>query len=78
MSSSSAARNSTRRRLGTTERTRYVKVTTLEEAQAPTMRNRIEQAGRVRSWQWVWGPRPAIVASHVRITPGSASRSRRS
>ena len=37
--------------LGTTDRTRYVKVTTLEEAQAPLMREWIEQAGRVRGWQ---------------------------
>ena len=37
--------------LGTTDRTRYVKVTTLEEAQAPMMRKWIEQAGRVRGWQ---------------------------
>ena len=36
---------------GTTERTRYVKVTTLEEARAPAMRTWIEQAGRVRGWQ---------------------------
>ena len=37
--------------LGATERTRYVKVKTLEEAQAPMMRKWIEQAGRVRGWQ---------------------------
>ena len=37
--------------LGTTERTRYVKMGTLEEAQAPMMRKWIEQAGRVRGWQ---------------------------
>jgi hypothetical protein len=37
--------------LGTTGRTRYVKVKTLEEAQAPMMRTWIEQAGRVRGWQ---------------------------
>ncbi len=36
--------------LGTTDRTRYAKVTTLEEAQAPTMAEWIEQAGRVRGW----------------------------
>jgi hypothetical protein len=37
--------------LGTTDRSRYVKVTSLEEAQAPMMRKWIEQAGRVRGWQ---------------------------
>jgi hypothetical protein len=37
--------------LGTTERTRYVKVKTSEEAKAPMMRTWIEQAGRVRGWQ---------------------------
>jgi hypothetical protein len=37
--------------LGTTDRTRYVKVRTLEEAQAQTMRKWIEQAGHVRGWQ---------------------------
>jgi hypothetical protein len=37
--------------LGTTDRSRYVKVTALEEAQAPMMRTWIEQAGRVRGWQ---------------------------
>jgi hypothetical protein len=37
--------------LGTTGRTRYVKVTTLEEAEAPMMCKWIEQAGRVRGWQ---------------------------
>ena len=36
--------------LGTTGRTRYVKVRTLEEARAPEMRTWIEQAGRVRGW----------------------------
>jgi hypothetical protein len=36
--------------LGTTERTRYVKVNTLEEAHAPMMGKWIEQAGRVRGW----------------------------
>jgi hypothetical protein len=34
-----------------TNRTRYVKVTTLEEAQGPQMRNWIEQAGRVPGWK---------------------------
>jgi hypothetical protein len=37
--------------LGTIDRSRYVKVTTLDEAQAPMMRTWIEQAGRVRGWQ---------------------------
>ena len=37
--------------LGTTDRTRYVKVKTTDEAQEPQMRKWIEQAGRVRGWQ---------------------------
>jgi hypothetical protein len=37
--------------LGTTGRTRYVKVRTLEEAQAPEMRNWIEQAAQVPGWK---------------------------
>jgi hypothetical protein len=37
--------------LGTTERTRYVKVKTLEEAQGPEMHKWIEQAGRVSGWE---------------------------
>jgi hypothetical protein len=37
--------------LGTTERTRYVKVKTVEETQGPEMRNWIEQAGRVPGWK---------------------------
>jgi hypothetical protein len=37
--------------LGTTERTRYVKVKTLEEAQGPEMHNWIEQAARVSGWK---------------------------
>lgn len=36
--------------LGTTDRSRYVKVKTLEEAQGPKMRTWIEQAGRVPGW----------------------------
>jgi hypothetical protein len=36
--------------LGDTGRTRYVKVKTLEEAEAPEMRGWIEQAGRVPGW----------------------------
>jgi hypothetical protein len=32
-------------------RSRYVKLKTLEDAQAPTMRKWIEEAGRVRGWQ---------------------------
>lgn len=37
--------------LGTTDRTRYVKLTTLGDAQQPTLRQWIEQAGRVPGWQ---------------------------
>jgi hypothetical protein len=37
--------------LGTTERTRYVKVKTLEEAEGPEIHRWIEQAGRVPGWQ---------------------------
>ena len=37
--------------LGTTGRTRYVKVRTLEEAQGPEMHEWIEQAGRVPGWK---------------------------
>jgi hypothetical protein len=37
--------------LGTTARTRYVKVTTLEETQGPAMHKWIEQAGRVPGWK---------------------------
>src|SRR5829696_10085034 len=37
--------------LGTTGRTRYVKVTTLEEAQGPEMHKWIEQARRVQGWK---------------------------
>jgi hypothetical protein len=37
--------------LGTTERTRYVKLKTLEEAQGPEMPKWIEQAGRVPGWK---------------------------
>jgi hypothetical protein len=36
--------------LGTTDRTRYVKVKTLEEARGPAMREWVEQAGRVAGW----------------------------
>ena len=36
---------------GTTGRTRYVKVTTLEDAQAPEMHKWIQQAGRVPGWK---------------------------
>jgi hypothetical protein len=36
--------------LGTTDRTRYAKVKTLEEAQGPEMQRWIEQAGRVPGW----------------------------
>ena len=37
--------------LGTTGRTRYVKVKTLEEAQRPELQAWIEQAGRIAGWQ---------------------------
>ena len=36
--------------LGTTDRTRYIKVTTLEEAQRPELGTWVEQAGRTRGW----------------------------
>jgi hypothetical protein len=37
--------------LGTTDRTRYIKVTSLEEVQAPELREWIEQAGRTPGWK---------------------------
>ena len=37
--------------LGDTDRSRYVKLATLEEAQEPEMRKWIEQAGRVPGWK---------------------------
>ncbi len=37
--------------LGTTDRSRYIKLKTLEEAQAPAMHNWIEQAGRIPGWK---------------------------
>jgi len=37
--------------LGSTGRDRYVKVTTMEEAQAPEIHKWIEQAGRVPGWR---------------------------
>jgi hypothetical protein len=37
--------------LGTTDRTRYLKVKTLEEAQGPDMHAWIEQAARVPGWK---------------------------
>jgi hypothetical protein len=37
--------------LGETDRTRYVKVKTLDEVEQPLMRSWIEQAGRVPGWQ---------------------------
>jgi hypothetical protein len=37
--------------LGDTDRSRYVKVRTLEEAQGPEMQSWIEQAGRVAGWK---------------------------
>ena len=36
--------------LGTTDRSRYVKLTTLEDAQGPDIREWIDQAGRVPGW----------------------------
>jgi hypothetical protein len=36
--------------LGTTDRSRYIKVTTLEEALGPEMRSWVEQAQGVRGW----------------------------
>src|SRR6476619_755988 len=37
--------------LGATDRSRYVKLTTLDEAQGPEMQKWIEQAGRVPGWK---------------------------
>ena len=37
--------------LGTTDRTRYIKVTSLEEAQRPELQGWIEQAGRTPGWK---------------------------
>jgi hypothetical protein len=37
--------------LGTTDRTRYVKVTSLDEAQRPELHEWIEQAGRTPGWE---------------------------
>jgi hypothetical protein len=37
--------------LGSTDRSRYVKVTTLEDAQRPEMRAWIKQAGHVPGWK---------------------------
>jgi hypothetical protein len=37
--------------LGTTDRTRYIKVTSLEEAQRPELLRWIEQAGRTPGWK---------------------------
>ena len=36
---------------GDTDRSRYVKVATLVEAQGPEMRKWIKQAGRVQGWR---------------------------
>jgi hypothetical protein len=36
--------------LGTTDRTRYIKVTTLEEAQRPELHKWIEEASRTPGW----------------------------
>jgi hypothetical protein len=37
--------------LGTTDRTRYIKVATFEETQRPELHNWIEQAGRTLGWK---------------------------
>ncbi len=37
--------------LGSTDRTRYAKVTSLEEAQRPELKKWIEQAGRTPGWK---------------------------
>jgi hypothetical protein len=37
--------------LGTADRTRYVKVTTLSEAERPELLDWIEQAGRTPGWK---------------------------
>ena len=37
--------------LGTTDRTRYIKVTSLEEVRTPELRRWIEQAGRTPGWK---------------------------
>ena len=37
--------------LGTVDRSRYIKVTTLEDVQGPDMRKWIRKAGRVPGWQ---------------------------
>ena len=37
--------------LGTTDRSRYVKVKSLEEARVPEMHTWVEQAGRVAGWR---------------------------
>jgi hypothetical protein len=36
--------------LGTTDRTRYIKVTSLEEAEPPELEKWIEQAGHTAGW----------------------------
>jgi hypothetical protein len=37
--------------LGSTDRTRYIKVTTLEEAQRPELQEWLDQAGRTPGWK---------------------------
>jgi hypothetical protein len=37
--------------LGTTDRTRYIKVTSLEEAQRPELQRCIQEAGRTPGWK---------------------------
>jgi hypothetical protein len=46
--------------LGATDRSRYVKLTTLEEAQGPEMQTWIEQAGRVPGWTWETTSAPKV------------------
>ena len=38
--------------LGTTDRTRYIKVTTLEDAQRPELQRWIDEASRTPGWPW--------------------------
>jgi len=56
--------------LGSTDRSRYVKLKTLEEAQASEMHEWIRQAGRVPGWKYVSSPGLA--------SPTSGPRRRRS
>jgi hypothetical protein len=56
--------------LGTADRTRYVKLTTLEEARRPELQNWIEQASRTPGW----GLAIATLRSVGRVTRSSAVR----